>query len=96
MNVLNSNFDANWMWSEPIAKKNLLQFKLAHYRNNSERIRSVYDVTTPDNSVFNNLFSGEATYENFTHEGQVRHKYLSKKLKNHPRRILSKFESGEQ
>ncbi len=78
---LNSGLSADWMFSEPLAKKHLLQFQLAHYRSNHSREKEVMDELEPDNFLMNELLSGNADYMNYTNEAELKHKYLSKKFK---------------
>lgn len=77
----NANISTNWMYSEPIAKKHLLQAEVQHNRKNFFRDKNVSDEITPDELIFNPLFSGEANYANIENNGEFRHKYLSKKFK---------------
>lgn len=78
---LNSNLAANWMISQALSKRNLLQFELGHRRNAHSRDKLVRDEVSPEVFLNNEIFSGNADYSNYTHEAEVRHKYLSKKFK---------------
>ncbi len=77
----NGDLSINWLFSEPISKKHLLQFSVSHVRRNEARNKEVNDVLSPDDLTFNPFFSGNATYGNYSNEGQFIHKFLSKKLK---------------
>lgn len=77
----NVNISTNWMYSEPLSKKHLLQAEVQHNRKNYQRNRSVSDQITPNELIFNPLFSGDAIYSNIENKGELRHKYLSRKMK---------------
>lgn len=77
----NSKIDANWMFSEPLSQRHLLQVGLAYNQFNSYRNREVYDEIDPENELFNPDFSGKAAYSYHTKQGELKHKFLSKKLK---------------
>lgn len=78
---LNANLAANWMYSEPIFKKQLLQLKIGHERNNHSRNKRVTDEISPGEFANNPFFSGEAGYMNYTNQAELKHKYLSKKFR---------------
>ncbi|MFT5819954.1 MAG: hypothetical protein ACI8ZM_001179 [Crocinitomix sp.] len=77
----NGNISTNWMYSEPLSKKHLLQAEVQHNRKNFFRDKNVSDEISPDELILNPLFSGNATYANIENMGELRHKFLSKKLK---------------
>ncbi|NOQ70592.1 MAG: TonB-dependent receptor [Crocinitomix sp.] len=77
----NANVSGNWMYSEPLSKKHLLQAEVEHKRKNFLRDKTVSDEITADELVLNPLFSGNATYATIENNGELRYKFLSKKLK---------------
>ncbi len=80
--LLNSNsLSTNWMFSEPIGTRNLIQFGINHSRTSDSRDKDVSDILIGDNSLLNTILSGEGVYKSFTDEVNMSHKYISKKLK---------------
>ena len=78
---VNTNLTANWMYSEPIFKKQLLQLHLLHTRNKHTRNKNVADEFTPAVFTINELLSGNAKYNSYTNQAKIKHKFLTKKLK---------------
>lgn len=77
----NSNLSGNWMFSQPLSKRQLLQIELAQYYTQQRRDREVRDELAPDNEVFNPFLSGNGQYMTHTSEAGLNHKYLKKKFK---------------
>ncbi|MBN4072866.1 TonB-dependent receptor [Crocinitomix catalasitica] len=75
------NLRTNWMWSEPLSKKTLLQFEYTYRRKTSDRDKDVFDIDSDGNQTVNNFFSAEADYLTFRHQANIKHKYISKKLR---------------
>jgi hypothetical protein len=71
----------NWMWSEPLSKKTLLQFSYTHRRKTSARDKDVNDVDTDGSLMLNDFFSAQADYLTWRHEANLKHKYIAKKLR---------------
>ncbi|MCH2233328.1 MAG: outer membrane beta-barrel protein [Crocinitomicaceae bacterium] len=79
-NVENTGMiSGNWMYSEPISDRMLLQFQVSHVRNTEGRDRDVFDVVS-DNEVANSFLSAQADYINFTNNATLTHKFLGTKV----------------
>ncbi len=76
----NSTIKANWLWSQALNRKNLLQFDAKHERNLSSRDRLVSDIINATNFP-NSFYSGSADYSNYRNTAGIRHKFFKKKLK---------------
>ncbi|MCG8574039.1 MAG: TonB-dependent receptor [Flavobacteriales bacterium] len=74
------NLNANWMWSEPLTKKMLLQTQYNYVRRTSGRDKDVWDVVS-DDQIPNDFFSAEADYLSFRHQAGLKHKYISKNFR---------------
>lgn len=75
-----TNLSANWMWSEPISKKMLLQTEYTYRRSTSARDKEVFDVDGDGNQTFNDFFSAQGDYMTWRHQANLRHKYIGKEV----------------
>jgi len=73
--------NANWMWSEPMGKRQLIQIEARHQNNLEQRDKKVFDIDTLGEQSLNDFFSADGSYFNFRQMGNIRHKYISTKLK---------------
>lgn len=74
----NMNFGA--LYSEPIGKRQLLQFGANYDRSTESRNREVYDISASD-ELINAGLTGQGDYENYRIGGTLTHKYIGKKIK---------------
>ena len=74
-----SGLNANWMFSEPISARMLLQLELGHRRNTEGRDKDVFDVVS-DNEVANDFLSAQADYLYFRNNATLTHKYIGSKV----------------
>ena len=77
---MNTTFGANWMFSEAITKRQLIQVEIGHRRNEFGREKVVNDDTEAG-PIYNPFLSGKATYLTTVNEAELRHKFLKKKFK---------------
>ena len=70
---------ADWMWSEPVSKNQLLQPGYTFTSLVESRDKSVYDLVS-DNEVLNPFLSASGDYKQASHAFQLKHKYISNSL----------------
>lgn len=75
-----ANFKADWMFSEPVGKRNLIQLQYAFRHDAEGRDKDVYDVDSDGLESFNDYFSAQADYLKFRHNAQLTHKFIGKKV----------------
>jgi len=72
-----ANMSANWMWSEPITKNQLLQLEVEALNDMESRDKSVFDLVG-ENSVLNDLLSASGDYTKLRTNAQLSHKLIKK------------------
>ncbi len=70
-----------WMYSEPILKKQLVQIKGKHKVNTESRDKKVTDELSVTDNLLNQLLSGKGSYSYTRSTAELKHKYISKKMK---------------
>ena len=71
-----SDFSGSWMWSEPIAKNQLLQLEYAYSQGSEKRNKEVVDNIGGEQQ-FNDFLSAKGDYFNRAHDAELKHKFLS-------------------
>lgn len=78
--LTNRAIKGNWMWSQALNKKQLVQFEIQQDRRYASRDRNVADVIGGMNFP-NSLYSGMADYSSVRNTGGIAHKFFKKKVK---------------
>lgn len=77
----NTKYGFNWMYSEPLSKKQLIQLKAKYDVTMETRDKNVVDKYNVSDNIINNLLSGTGSYSYTKTQVDLRYKYISKKLK---------------